>query len=149
MVRQTKAAGSMIESTAYHEAGHAIAANALGLGVQSVSIVRKDFKLGVCHYMRTPRTVRETLICALSGPIAEALLNPDNPDGEKAGWSGDLRNVRAVAEDLLQRGISREAVNQTIRDCAGECERILRGNWSAVTELAGKLMESGELVARV
>ncbi len=135
--------------TAYHESGHGLAANALGLGIDSITIIPRPGAGGQCQPKIAARNVRERLILLLAGPMAILLLDPEAKELARQSGGYDFAEVRELVEDLLQRGISRAAVNQTIRDCAGEAERILRGNWSAVIELAGKLMESGELVAKV
>jgi hypothetical protein len=84
-----------LKGTAYHEAGHAVAAFALGRAVRRVSIIPdEDGSLGRCHYFAqtsrrfTPDAVAdawhrarlETMIrCATAGGVAEQLLTGRRP----------------------------------------------------------------------
>ena len=74
-----------LESTAYHEAGHAVAALALGRGVKCVSIVPGEEILGHCaHHKlrsfqpdihtngRTLRRIEQSILILLAGGEAEA-----------------------------------------------------------------------------
>jgi hypothetical protein len=47
------------ESTAYHEAGHAVVAQELGLGVRSVSIVPDEETAGCCTHPKTHKFTRK------------------------------------------------------------------------------------------
>src|SRR5262245_4708973 len=89
------------EATAYHEAGHAVAALALGRPVHAVSVLPGRERLGECHFGKAvfrpseDWLEREALI-ALAGLAAEALHTGEYAREEAAR---DLRYVRGLTLD--------------------------------------------------
>src|ERR1700722_2866745 len=90
------------ESTAYHEAGHAVMALALGRPVHGVSILPQRDRLGQCEYRKgrvrpTEDWLEREILIALGGIAAEARFMGTYSRDQAAT---DLRYVRDLA---LQR----------------------------------------------
>src|SRR5881409_1284286 len=90
------------EATAYHEAGHAVMALALGRPVDRVSVRPSKEQLGICHFRKpvfrpSEDWVEREILIALAGLAAEA-----RHTGEYC-WESASRD-HDYAEDLaLQR----------------------------------------------
>src|SRR5271166_5176375 len=96
------------ETTAYHEAGHAVMALALGRPVQGVSILPQRDRLGQCEYRKgrlrpTEDWLEREMLIALGGIAAEARFMGTFVRDQAAT---DLRYVRDLA---VQRVGSRRA----------------------------------------
>jgi hypothetical protein len=101
-------------ATAYHEAGHAIAAAALGVAVEQVTIVPDLNSLGRCRHARLgdDREGRErNAIIYLAGPAVDDLRGLRRPDprwfnpktnNPRRCWSGDFNGAQAQAYWLTQ-----------------------------------------------
>jgi ATP-dependent Zn protease len=136
------------ESTAYHEAGHAVVALILGRPVHHVSILANREVLGVCKFQKgTLRPSedwleREVLI-ALGGMAAEARFTGDyNLDG--AGR--DRQYVRRLA---IQRAGERQA-ERLERRLLAKAEHLLadEGHWRAVELIVAELLRLGAISGR-
>ena len=92
-----------LEATAYHEAGHAVVALALGRQIQSVSIHSNRDHLGICEFKKGSARPsedwieREMLIAAGVGIAAEA-----RHTGERA-WDAARRDWRYVHSLAVER----------------------------------------------
>jgi hypothetical protein len=136
--------------TAYHEAGHAVAALALGRPVAWVSI-RPDRKfLGVCAFQKgvfrpSEDWVEREAVIALAGPAAEA------------GYTGQLDWVGAAhdydyALDLARGRGGRDGkkADRLVKRWLAKADHLLgRGNtWDAVERIAAELVRLEEISGR-
>jgi hypothetical protein len=156
--RKPRRRPSRAERTAYHEAGHAVAAYLRHLRFTSVSIVPDRGTLGRCEFSEapvvidlsvppTPRTrarVETLIVVSLAGVIAECLLTG------RHNWRGahaDLRDAGRYAEALA--GSDNEA--GAYARWLWEHTRVLLSAppcWLAVQRLAGALTEDGRVGER-
>src|SRR5262245_5457563 len=137
------------EVTAYHEAGHAVAALTLGRPVARVSI-RPDRKfLGVCTFDKgiarpSEDWVEREAMIALAGPAAEA------------GFTGELDWVAAAhdhdyAFDLARaRGGDGKKADRLVKRWLAKADHLLgRGDaWAAVERIAAELVRRDEISGR-
>ena len=85
-----------VQSTAYHEAGHAVAAYLLRRGIDFVSIVRRESHVGVCFPTQTKRVDEEQeLLIIWAGTVAEGMMT---------GWF-DEGGVDSDWDRLLDIGV--------------------------------------------
>ena len=96
------------ESTAYHEAGHAVIALALGRTVQRLSILPKLESLGRCEFQKgrtrpSEDWLEREILISLAGLAAEA-----RHTGEYA-WAGSARDLQTVRRLAIQRVGERQA----------------------------------------
>jgi ATP-dependent Zn protease len=136
------------EATAYHEAGHAVAALALGRPVHQVSVLPDRESSGLCEFRKgvvrpSEDWLEREMLIALAGVAAEARRT-----GEYA-WDaadGDLRYVRDLA---VQRAGERRAARLERRLLA-KAEHLLarEGHWRAVELIAAELMRRGAISGR-
>jgi ATP-dependent Zn protease len=137
------------EATAYHEAGHAVMALALGRPVACVSTLPTREFLGTCEFGKavfrpSEDWLERELLIALGGIAAEAIRT-----GEYA-WDAASRD-RDYAEDLaLQRAGNPRKAERVLRRALAKAEHLLsRGeNWRAVERLAAELLRLGEVSGR-
>ncbi len=136
-------------ATAFHEAGHAVMALALGRPVACVSI-RPDHRfLGVCEFGKavfrpSEDWLEREMLIALAGAAAEA-----QHTGEYA-WGAADRD-RAYAEELAaeRAGDARKA-QRLLRRTLAKAEHLLSRdeNWHAVETIAAELLRLGEISGR-
>jgi ATP-dependent Zn protease len=139
----------MDEPTAFHEAGHAVAALALDRPVVRVSILPDRDSLGICAFGKAvfrpseDWLEREVLI-SLAGLAAEA-RHTGEYDRESAGR--DLRYARRLS---LQRAGSDRQAERLERRLLAKAEHLLDrpGNWAAVERIARELLAAGEMSGR-
>jgi hypothetical protein len=149
---------SRIERTAYHEAGHAVAAYLRHLRFTNVSIVPDRGTLGRCEFSEapiiidlsvppSPRTrarVETLIIVSLAGVIAECLLTG------RHNWRGahaDLHDAARYAESLA--GSDNEA--GTYARWLWEHTRVLLSAppcWLAIRQLAAALAKERRIGER-
>src|SRR5580658_7689333 len=96
------------ETTAYHEAGHAVVALALGRPVQRVSVLPDRVHLGLCEFGKgafrpTEDWLEREMLIALGGVAAEA-RHTDN-----YAWDGAARDLQYVRLLAVQRAGERRA----------------------------------------
>lgn len=136
-------------ATAYHEAGHAVVALALGRPVQRVSIKPGERRLGHCEIRKgTFRPVRDALeteiLILLGGPAAEARHSG------QYGWESatlDLRGVRSLSQ---MRAASQKQVERLERRLLDKTEHLLDqpGIWDAVERIADELLRNTTISGR-
>jgi ATP-dependent Zn protease len=137
------------EATAYHEAGHAVVALALGRPVAFVSTRPGRDLLGVCEFGKavfrpSEDWLEREILIALGGVAAEA-----RHTGEYA-WDAADRD-RGYAEDLArQRAGDGRPAERLLRRLLAKAEHILSqdDNWHAVELLAAELLRQGEVSGR-
>jgi ATP-dependent Zn protease len=137
------------EATAYHEAGHAVMALALGRPVDRVSVRPNSEMLGVCHFRKpvfrpSEDWLEREILIALAGLAAEA-----RHTGVYA-WDEAGRDRRYVEELALQRAGSAKQAARLERRLLSKAEHVLSqdGNWRAVERLAAELLRRGEVSGR-
>ena len=116
-----------LQLTAYHEAGHAVAAVALGIGFKYLWVVGDRHTLGgivldqKCPHHRpefNPRDPEDRraaegwILLALAGESADVHHGGRDPDFERHGAMVDFRAAATLAERLFA--------------CPGECEAFFR-----------------------
>jgi hypothetical protein len=137
------------EVTAYHEAGHAVLALALGRPVHQVSILPTRELLGVCAFGKAPLrpsedwVEREALI-ALGGVAAEAMYTGAHD------WDGADRDRRYVRELALDRAGGERAAERLQRRWLAKAEHLLArpAHWKAVGLIAAELLRLREISGR-
>ncbi len=136
------------EATAYHEAGHAVMALALGRPVHRVSILADRERLGRCEFRKgvfrpsEDWLEREALI-ALGGLAAEA-----RHTGSYARDAAD-RDLQYVRDLAVQRAGERQA-DRLERRLLAKAEHLLakEGHWRAVELIAAELLRRGAISGR-
>lgn len=140
---------SSVEATAYHEAGHAVVALALGQPVQRVSVRPKEQWLGRCEFQKgrigpTHDPFERQIMIMLAGLSAEA-----RHTGIYAldGAARDLWAVRSLTE---RRGASQKQVERLERRLLDKTEHLLDqpGMWDAVVSIAAELLGKTEISGR-
>jgi ATP-dependent Zn protease len=127
-------------ATAYHEAGHAVVAMALGRPVRHVTILPDGRFLGLCEFGKSvfrpseDALERESLI-ALAGLAAEARYI-----GEYA-WEGAAHDHQYVYRLCVERAGERRA-ERLLRRMLSKTEHLLtqEGHWRAVELIAAELL---------
>lgn len=135
-------------ATAYHEAGHAVAALALGRPVAKVSVLSNRERLGACHFQKgvfrpSKDWVEQEIIISLAGLAAEA-----RHTGEYARDAAE-RDLRYVRDLAVNRAGPRQA-DRLERRLLAKTEYLLAddGNWRAVEAIAAELLARGEISGR-
>src|SRR5947209_855148 len=120
------------ESTAYHEAGHAVVALALGRPVQRVSILPDAVRLGQCEFRKgefrpTDDWLEREMLIALGGIAAEAQFTDDY------AWGGAARDSAYVHALAVQRAGESRA-ERLERRMLSKVEHLLaqEAHWRAV-----------------
>ncbi len=137
------------EATAYHEAGHAVMALALGRPVTCVSALPGRGFLGTCAFGKavfrpSEDWLEREILISLAGPAAEA---------RRTGvylWDAGARD-QAYAEELaLQRAGAARAAQRLLRRLLAKAEHLLNReeNWRAVERLAAEVLRLGEISGR-
>jgi hypothetical protein len=137
------------EHTAYHEAGHAVMALALGRPVDHVSIRPDAQYLGHCEFRKavfrpSEDWLEREMLISLAGLAAEAIHTGDY------AWDGAARDLRYARELALGRaGNERKAERLTDR-VLSKAEHLLSkpAHWRAVERLASELLRVGEVSGR-
>lgn len=134
--------------TAYHEAGHAVMALALGRPVHKVSVLPNATLLGKCEFRKGVQRpsddwIETEILIALAGMAAEARFTGDYCH---AGAARDLRDVRKLA---LMRASDR-SVERFERRMLSKTEHLLgdEGHWKAVEVIAAELVKLGQISGR-
>ena len=136
-------------ATAYHEAGHAVAALALDRPVIKVSIRPDRDRLGICAFGKpvvrpSEDWLEREMLIALAGMAAEARYTGIH-DRESA--TRDLRYVHRLA---LQRAGNERQAERLQRRLLAKVENLLdrAANRTAIERLAEELLRAGEISGR-
>lgn len=136
------------EATAYHEAGHAVVALALGRPVHLVSILSDRVYLGRCEFRKgvfrpSEDWLEREILIALGGIAAEAQLTGDY------AWGGAKRDRQHVRRLAVQRAGERQA-ERLERRLLAKAEHLLtrEGHWRAVELIAAELLRRGAISGR-
>jgi ATP-dependent Zn protease len=136
------------KATAYHEAGHAVVALALGRPVERVSVLPDRENLGLCEFGKSVFRPSEDwlereILIALGGIAAEA-----RHTGNYA-WDGAARDQKYVQLLAVQRAGERQA-ERLQRRLLAKAENLLakEGHWRAVELIAAQLLRHGFISGR-
>lgn len=136
------------EVTAYHEAGHAVVALALGRSIHRVSVIPGQELLGKCEFKKgayrpSEDWLESEILIALAGLAAEA-RHTGEYDTLAAGR--DLRYVKQLA---AQRAGERQ-IERFQRRMLSKTEHLLadEGHWKAVELIAAELVKHGMISGR-
>jgi ATP-dependent Zn protease len=136
------------EATAYHEAGHAVVALALGRPVHQVSIRPDRERLGVCAFGKavfrpSEDWLEREILISLGGLAAEARYT-----GSYA-WDQATRDRQFVRRLAVQRAGERQA-KRLERRLLAKAEHLLsrEGHWRAVELIAAELLRRGVISGR-
>lgn len=130
-------------ATAHHEAGHAIAAIRMGLGVSRVGIYPATTERtysGECQPARQGDDFRY-IVFVLAGLIAGRRFDGRASD---FGASGDRAIIREVLSNRYRRTVVSLDV-PIVRKARLQAESIVSENWPEVTAVANELMANIEL----
>jgi len=136
-------------ATAYHEAGHAVIALALGRPVHRISVQANHLRLGRCELKkgsgRAAKDAVETeILILLGGLAAESRQTGQYARGAAAQ---DLRGVRLLIQNRATSPRQAERLERRLLDKA---EHILDqpGVWLAVERIAEELLGSTTISGR-
>jgi hypothetical protein len=137
------------EITAYHEAGHAVMALALGRPVHRVSIQPNEERLGQCEFGKSVFRPSEDwlereILISLGGIAAEA-----RHTGHYA-WDGAARDQRYIRSLSVQRAGGERQAERLERRLLAKAEHLLfqDGHWRAVELIAAELLRRGRISGR-
>ncbi|HEX4611022.1 MAG TPA: hypothetical protein VH092_22720 [Urbifossiella sp.] len=135
-------------ATAFHEAGHAVVALALGRPVHRVSVLPNRDRLGQCEFGKgvfrpSEDWVEREVMISLGGLAAEARHTGTY------GWAEAERDLRYVRRLILQRGNERSA-ERVERRLLAKVENLLadEDHWRAVELIAAELLIHGVISGR-
>ena len=135
-------------ATAYHEAGHAVAALALDRPVIKVSIRSDRDRLGICAFGKSVVRPSEDwlereILIALGGVAAEVRHTGD------CVWDGAARDRAYVRRLAVQRAGDRHA-ERLERRLLDKADHLLArdSHWRAVQLIAAELMTRGVISGR-
>lgn len=128
-----------VEGAAYHEAGHAVAAWALGRPVPELSMVPDEETVGTCSYAvwagdEEEGGGEEEAAVSLAGAVAEEIAIGEYNE-EIA--EDDLLHAIGIAAELHDDDEARDAWLDRAQERA---EAVLRRDWAAVEAVAEALL---------
>jgi hypothetical protein len=132
---------SKLAATAYHEAGHAVIALALGRAIDRVTVVPNQRFLGSCQLQKgrvkpTKDWLEDEILILLAGIVAESRFSGKyNPSGA----AQDLTNTRRLS--LMRAGGESQAVRLE-RRLLNKTEHLVdeTANWLAIEAIAQQLL---------
>ena len=147
--------GTKLDSTAHHEAGHAVAAIVQGLTITYVTIKSDEDFLGACLHpsvlgyefsgtREKKRIARECILTAYAGFQAEKIFNPQ---AEEWRAQNDEGNALFLSREFLVlprqcSHIGDEAHLEFLAKLQLEAHKLVRRHWSSVSAVARVLLET-------
>jgi ATP-dependent Zn protease len=135
--------------TAFHEAGHAVIALAVGRPLQKVTIAANRDRLGLCHLQKgrsraSKDWLEDEILILLAGMAAESQLSGKYNLG---GAEQDLKMARRLA--IMRAGNAQQA-ERLERRLLTKTEHLLadEGHWNAVQHIANDLLERETISGR-
>ena len=142
------AASESDDATAYHEAGHAVVALALGRPVEQVTIVPDRTHLGLCEFGKgtfrpSEDWLEREILIALGGIAAEAKHTGDY------AWDAAHQDCQYVRRLAIERAGESRA-ERLERRLLSKAEHLLadEGHWRAVELIAAALLKSRVISGR-
>lgn len=136
-------------ATAYHEAGHAVLALALGRPITKVSVLPNHLRLGQCDIQKgafkpSQDALETQVLILLGGLAAEA-----RQTGQYC-WEGAAQDLRVVRSLANKRAASLKQIERLERRMLDKTEHILEqpGNWQAVQRIAEELLRCSTISGR-
>jgi ATP-dependent Zn protease len=136
------------EITAYHEAGHAVVALALGRPVHKVTVLPDRERLGQCEFGKSVFRPSEDwlereILISLGGIAAEARFTGDY------AWDAAARDQQYVHRLAVERAGERRA-ERLQRRLLAKAEHLLARevHWRAVERIAAELVRLGTISGR-
>ncbi len=135
--------------TAYHEAGHAVIALAVGRTLEKVTIAANRDRLGLCHLQKgrakpSKDWLEDEILILMAGIAAEAQLSGVYNLG---GADQDMRMARRFA--MMRSGSAKQA-ERLEKKLLAKTEHMLSDEnyWNAVEKIAADLMERETISGR-
>lgn len=141
-------------SFAYHEAGHAVIANALGIEVLEIAMLRD----GECYAHvaialdaeaffdadgRIPVSLhplaRKRVLALLAGEEAQLMLAGKNLSFDERSWNLGGFGDYCAASDTATGMVGEDDRREYLDKCRGEVRSLLLKHWSAVQAIASRL----------
>jgi len=148
-----------LDSTAYHEAGHAVVAVVQGLTNISVTIKPGEDSLGECIHpgvfgyeyggkRERKRIVREYIIVSYAGFQAEINFNREAEQWRSQGDENNALNLSREFSSVLPKQISSvgdEAHMKFLGKLQREARKLVRQHWRSVSAVARELLKTKTL----
>lgn len=147
----TDPAKAELTATAYHEAGHAVMAMAVGRPIEKVNVTPRKMltggtRLGICH-LQTGRSksskdwIDETVLVLFAGMVAEARYT-----GQYCR-QGAAEDLRAIKRLLLHRASDERQLERVQQRLLAKAEHLLEdtGHALAIEWIARELIERGSV----
>ncbi len=135
--------------TAYHEAGHAVVALALGRAIQRVSILPNESRLGACEIKKgavkpSDDDLETAILVFLGGLAAEARFTG------VYGWGGAAQDLQHVQSMCLSRAGNEKRADKLARRMLDKVEHLLQqqGNLMATERIAAELLKCTTISGR-
>ena len=145
----TPAVDPRLRATAFHEAGHAVMALALGRPIQKVTVAPNQNYLGACQIQKgrfkpTKDWLEDEILILFAGMVAESQVTGRYcPNGA----AQDLRGIRRYV--LMRTGGERQ-VERLERRLLDKAEHLLAdvATWKAVESIATELLKNETISGR-
>ena len=138
-----------VEVTAYHEAGHAVLALALGRPVDWVSVRPDREFLGTCAFRKpvfrpSEDWLEREAVIALGGIAAEARFTGDYC------WGAAAKDYDYVFDLAKSRAGNDRQADRLVKRFLAKAENLLfqEAHWRAVERIAAELLRLGEISGR-
>ncbi len=135
--------------TAYHEAGHAVVALALGRAIQRVSILPNETRLGACEIKKgavkpSDDDLETAMLVFLGGLAAEARFTG------RYGWGGAAQDLQQVRAMCLSRAGNEKRADRLARRMLDKVEHLLEqpALWTATERIAAELLKATTISGR-
>jgi hypothetical protein len=132
---------------AYHEAGHAVAAFALGISAHNVSIVpdEKRGTEGHVQYVDQIVTARDAATVSLAGPVAQ-----EHRQRRKGIRPSDYLDDSLRARDFLREILPHDSVTPLLKDLEQRARDIVASEeyWPAVEAVAEALVRHRKMTGK-
>ena len=152
-MRNTKA----LQSTAFHEAGHAVISWALEYEVYELTIVPSEDKAGLVKYQNpllgvpldrdnSPNAVaqaKKAMMISLAGPIAQRKFDPESWEDHHGAV-----DFEKVVDFALRLGGGEEDANVFLESLDPEIKDMIDRYWPEIQNLASVLLEKRTMSAK-
>jgi hypothetical protein len=132
--------------TAFHEAGHALAAHVFGFPIERVTVVPAGDNLGSIRLVNPNvrhANLTKGIIYSLAGYMAEQRLL--GTKGWVTGDEPDFRKARDGYADLKQHGRVAKRTVPTLKELQARTDALVWKHRKPISALAGRLISCGTL----